>query len=188
MNDFSFRNGTLKSLNPVGQLKKMGYLNVSYASVEEPSLPFETPVLDRISFIETNISDFDFLKDATSAVDVTFANCGILSIAFMKDWTALENLDLSDNKIIDISPLEGKMNLKVLTLHKNAVESIEVLSSLKSLEALNISYNNISNIAPIMQLESLTELTAYEDLDKKIIDRGLLQTLEGKGVLVEYHK
>lgn len=188
LNDFSFRNGTLKSLNPVGNLKKMGYLNVSYSSIEEPILPFETPFLDRISFIETNVSDFEFLKGVTTAVDATFTICGVSSIAFMKDWMALDNIDLSENSITDLSPLEGKLNLKVLNLHGNTIESIEALSSLTALETLDISYNNISNIAPIMQLENLIEFTAYEDLDKKIIDRGLLETLEGKGVLVEYHK
>ncbi len=188
LNDFSFRKGTLKSLNPVGKLKNMGYLSISYAIVEEPVLVFETPFLDRISFIETNVSDFEFLKGATAAADVTFSRCGISSIAFVKDWMALEDLGLSENIIADLSPLEGKTALKNLNLHMNAVESIEALSSLTALETLNISYNKISNIEPIMQLEFLTELTAYEDLDKKIIDRGLLESLVSRGVLVEYHK
>lgn len=188
LNDFSFSNGTLTSLNPVGNLKNMGYLNVSYSSIEEPILAFETPALDRISFIETNVSDFDFLKNVTTASDVSFTSCGITSIAFMKDWMALESLNLDDNRIIDLSPLEGKTLIKYLTLHQNDIESIDALSTLKALETLNISYNNVSNIEPIMQLESLTEFTAYEDLDKKIIDRGLLETLAGRGVLVEYHK
>ncbi|HSN66558.1 MAG TPA: leucine-rich repeat domain-containing protein, partial [Fusibacter sp.] len=150
--------------------------------------PFETPALDRISFIDTNISDFDFLKGATAATDVSFTSCGITSIAFMKDWMALESINLDDNNINDLSPLEGKTQIIYLSLHKNDVESIEALSSLTALEALNISYNKISNIEPIMQLEALTEFTAYEELDKRIIDRGLLESLEGKGVLVEYHK
>lgn len=188
LNDFSFRNGTLKSLNPVSKLKYMGYLGISYASIEEPILPFETPVLDRIGFIDTNISDFDFLNGVTSAKDVSFVNSEIASIEFMRDWDALEELNLSDNLVSDVSPLEGKTNLRYLSLHKNKVESIDVFSSLTALETLNISYNNVSNIEPIMQLQYLTEFTAYEELDKKIIDRGLLETLEGKGVLVEYHE
>lgn len=188
LNDFTFRNGTLKSLNPVGKLKNLGYLNISYSTVEDPILTFETPVLDRISFIETNVSDFEFLKGVTTATNVTFSRCGISSIAFMNDWIALEDLGLSENNVTDLSPLKGKTSLKNLNLHMNAVESIDALSSLTALETLNISYNNILNIDPIMQLEFLTELTAYEDLDKKIIDRGLLESLVSRGVLVEYHK
>ncbi len=188
LNDFSFRNGTLKSLNPVGKLKNIGYLNISYSNIEEPILPFETPALDRINFIDTNISDFEFLKGATAAADISFMSCGITSIAFMKDWMALETISLDDNNVNDLLPLEGKTQIKYLSIHKNVVESIDALSSLTALESLNISYNKISNIAPIMHLESLTEFTAYEDLDKRIIDRGLLEELEAKGVLVEYHK
>lgn len=188
LNDFSFRNGTLKSLNPVSKLKNMGYMTISYASIEEPITAFETPLLDRIGFIETNISAYDFLKGVTAARDVSFVRSEIASIEFMRDWDALEEVNLSDNLVSDVSPLEGKTNLRYLSLHKNKVESIDVFSSLTALETLNISYNNVSNIEPIMQLQYLTEFTAYEELDKKIIDRGLLGTLEGKGVLVEYHK
>lgn len=188
LNDFSFSNGTLKSLNPVSKLKNMGYMNISYASIEEPITTFETPLLDRIGFIETNISAYDFLKGVTAARDVSFVRSEIASIEFMRDWDALEELNLSDNLVSDVSPLEGKTNLRYLSLHQNKVESIDVFSSLTALETLNISYNNVSNIEPIMQLQNLTEFTAYEELDKRIIDRGLLETLEGKGVLVEYHE
>jgi len=144
LNDFTYRNGTLKSLDPIGKLKNMGYINISYSKVEAVMQPFETPTLSRISFIETSISDFDFLKNVTTFTNVTISRCGISSIAFMKDWLALETL--------------------------------------------NISYNKISNIEPIMQLKFLKELTVYEDLDNKIIDRGLLETLVGRGVLVDYNK
>lgn len=188
LNDFSFRNGTLKSLNPVSKLKNMGYMAISYASIEEPISPFETPSLDRIAFIDTNVSNLDFLKGVTSAKDVSFVRSGIESIEFMRDWSALEELNMEDNLISDVSPLEGKINLTYLSLHKNKVVNIDVFKTLTALETLNISYNQVSNIEPIMQLQNLTEFTAYEELDKKIIDRGLLETLEGKGVLVEYHE
>jgi len=122
----------------------MGYINISYSKVEAVMQPFETPTLSRISFIETSISDFNFLKNVTTCTNVTISRCGISSIAFMKDWLALETL--------------------------------------------NISYNKISDIEPIMQLKFLKELTVYEDLDNKIIDRGLLETLVGRGVLVDYNK
>ena len=57
-----------------------------------------------------------------------------------------------------------------------------------ALERLNISYNHVTNLEPIMTLPALRELTAYEELDKKIIDRGQIETLITRGVVVDYHK
>ena len=76
--------------------------------------------------------------------------------------------------------MEGKVNLTDLTLHMNKVEDISALETVTSLERLNISYNEVSNIDPIMQLDSLEELTAYEDLDKKIKSKleGLNENIE----------
>lgn len=188
LGDFSYRYGALKALDPIAELKNITYLNISYSTVEDKPKNFHMPLLSRISFIETNLSDLDFLSELTEVTSANFTRSGVVSTAFLENWTKLEELNLSENEIEDISPLEGKVNLTDLTLHMNKVEDISALETVTSLERLNISYNEVSNIDPIMQLDSLEELTAYEDLDKKIIDRGLLQALEDKGVLVEFHE
>lgn len=187
LNDFSFRYGNLKSLDAVAELKNITYLTISYSTLEQMPPVFDTPLLSRINFIETNVSDMTFLSNVP-VESASLVRSGITSIDFLNGWDMLVDINLSDNAITDVTPLEGKIKLVDLNLHKNMVEDISVFESLTSLELLNISYNKISNISPIMQLKNLKELIAYEELDKKIIDRGMLNALIDKGVLVEYHK
>ena len=145
------------------------------------------PKLERVNFIDTNVSDFTFLKNAPLN-DVSFTRCGMTSLEFLRDKKNLVDVNLSDNKITDLSPLKDKTKLTRINLHKNQVSDISGVSTCTALESLNISYNSVSNLTPILQLPKLQELTAYEELNKKIIDRGQIQTLLGKGVTVDYHK
>ena len=188
LGDFSYRYGELKSLDPINDLQNITYMTISYSTVDEAPAEFNTEMLSRINFTETNVSDFSFLSKLTEVTSATFIRNGITSIDFLKDWESLENLDLSTNAVKDVTPLKDKVHLTDLTLHQNQVEDISVFETLSSLVYLNISYNNISNIAPIMQLPHLEELRAYEELDKKIIDRGMLEALIAKGLTVDYHK
>jgi len=188
LGDFSYRYGELKSLDPIKDLQNITYMTISYGTVDEAPATFNTKMLSRINFTETNVSDYSFLSQLTEVTSATFIRNGISSIEFLKGWDKIETLDLSTNEIKDVTPLEGKINLTDLTLHQNQIEDISVFETLSSLVYLNISYNNISNIAPIMQLPNLEELRAYEELDKKIIDRGLLEALIAKGLTVDYHK
>lgn len=188
LNDFSYSYGTVTSLAPLAKLKTITYLAFSYAKVEQaPTTAFDVPKLERVSFIDTNVSDFTFLKNAPLS-DVSFTRCSVTSLEFLRDKKNLVDANLSDNKITDLSPLKDKTKLTRINLQKNQVSDISALSTCTALESLNISYNNVSNLTPILQLPKLQELTAYEELNKKIIDRGQIQTLLGKGVSVDYHK
>ncbi len=187
LSDFSYRYGQLVSLDPVSGMQQLTYMNISYSTVDQAPKQFNTPLLARISFIETNVSDFAFLENATAMTSVNFTRCGATSIEFLANANSLEEVNLSDNQIVDISPLAGKTAMVSLTLHQNEVTDISALSSCTSLEMLNISYNHVTNLKPIMDLPNLMQLRAYEELDQKIIDRNQIQTLIDSGVQVDFH-
>jgi hypothetical protein len=188
LRDFSYRYGTLKSLNPIRNCTKLFYLSISYAVITESTQSFNTPSLERVSFIDTNVSDYEFLKDTISIKDLCVDACGVTSLSFVSKMKDLEELEADNNRIIDISPLKNKNILKMLNLHQNEVVDLNELSTCKQLEEINISYNHITNLNPLSTLSKLIIITAYEDLDKKIIDRGQIQEFINKGVEVKYHK
>ena len=100
----------------------------------------------------------------------------------------LETVNFSSNTISDITPLKDKKILNTITLHQNDVVDISVLATCPKLFSLNISYNHVLDITALYGLEELYDLTAYEDLDKKIIPRSQIAFLEGEGVYVSYHE
>jgi len=187
LSDFSYRYGELESLSPIANCRELSYLNVSYSTVAQSPVDFNTPVLERVGFTDTAIPDFSFLQNVTSMTNVTFSQCEITSIAFLENSAGLEEVNLSDNSIADLNPLSGKIELTSLRFDKNEVTDLDPLSSCIKLNYINISYNHVTNLAPIMQLADLQEVRAYEELDQRIIDRAQIQALIDRGITVDYH-
>lgn len=187
LGNFSYRYGQLESLAPIANCGYITYLTISYSTVDELPNTLDMPDLRTVNFIETNVSDFSFLAGLTQITDLTLTRCGVSAIEFLSDFDDLVELNLSDNQIADIAALRDKRQLTSLNLHKNEVVNIDVLGTCTALQAINISYNHVANIEKIMDLPALQELTAYEELDQRLIDRNQLQELIDKGVSVDYH-
>lgn|GEM_PF-1511178 len=188
LENFSFRNGTLKSLNPVSDCSDLYYLNMSYSKLEEAVELFNTPLLETVSFIDTNVSDFSFLKSSNIIGSLNLIRCDIENIDFLENMNELESLGLSENRISDVSVINNKTELIDLDLGKNQIVDLESLSTCNKLVSINISYNNVTSIAPLFDLDNLIEVIVYEDLDQKIIDRAEIQRMLDKGVGVLYHE
>ncbi|MDD3048410.1 MAG: leucine-rich repeat domain-containing protein [Bacilli bacterium] len=189
LHDFSYRYGdSLESLNPISNIQTLEYLSISYSKIDNKPSSFNTPSLERVSFIETNIKDYDFLKNSTLMTDLYLVRNDITSIELLTNMNDLKSLDLNDNKITDLSSLKNKKKLTYITLHQNEIKDISVLATCDNLEEINISYNHVTNIEPLYKLEKLTQITAYEELDAKIISRSQIETLIASGVNVDYHK
>jgi internalin A len=187
--DLSYRYGEgLESLEPIAYSKTIESLNISYSTVENTAKTFNTPALTRISFIDTNISNCDFLKKSTNIKELTINNSNLESLEFMTDFKDLESLYLDYNNISDITPVENKKKLKNIKINNNEVSDISVLQSCINLETINISYNHVRNIEYLIGLEKLYELTAWEDLDQKIIPRSQIKALIESGISVLYHE
>lgn len=184
----SEHNGKIKSIAPLANLQLLEYMNISYLKIEEAPPEFNTPVLDRVSFIDTDISDYSFLKNMTQITQLTAEDCGVTSIEFLRNMNNLERAGLEYNSISDLSPLEGKTKLKSLNLQNNQVTDISALAGCTSLENFIISYNHIKTLAPLYDLENLTEVRAYEDIGKKLIDQASINNLINAGVTVYYHE
>ena len=180
--------GSIKSLAPLSKLPLMEYISVSYSAVEEAPPVFETPVMDRASFIGLNLSDFSFLAGCTGMTQLTVDDCGITSIEFVRDMPELESFNANRNSIKDIAPIEGKTKLASIDLQDNQITDISALATCTSLESVVISYNYITTLSPLHGLANLTEVRAYEEIGKKKIDQGSIDTLVAAGVEVYYHE
>lgn len=184
----SEHNGKIKSIAPIASLQSLEYLSISYSQVEEGPPEFDTPLLDRVSFIDTNVSDFAFLKNVTSITQFTATDCGATSIDFLSNMNELESVNVEYNSISDLSALSGKTKLASLNLQDNQVNDISVLAGCTSLDYLVISYNNITTLSPLYDLENLSEVRAYEEIGKKKIDQASIDNLINAGVSVMYHE
>jgi internalin A len=183
---FCFSNGTLKSLNPISQSKKLYFLDISYAEVEDQIEIFDIPVLENVGFIDVNVSDYSFLMNSNEITNLIISGCNIENIDFIVNMDKLKVLILDYNRISDIKSLEGKQFLEWLNLHVNEITEIEALSTCESLVNLNLSYNNLTNIESLFNLENLEELLIYEELDYRLISRESIKKMQDKGVDVSY--
>jgi len=161
LHDFSIRYGkSIKSLDPISYIKTLVYLNVSNTDVDNKPSTFNTPSLERVNFITTNIKDYGFLKTVNKMTNLDITDNDVTSISFVANMNDLITLDLNYNKVSDISSLKNKKKLVEVYMHQNQVKDISVLATCVKLEKVNISYNHVSNIKPPLGLKNLIELTA----------------------------
>jgi len=189
LNNFSFRNGgELKSLDPISSLENLEYLGMSYSTLEIMPSEFNAPGLERISFADTNISSYDFLKKSTNMTDIYISSSEVKSLEFITNMNKLEGLSVEYNAVSDITPVKNKNKLTAINLHMNKVTDVSALATCDNLAFINISYNKINNIEYLYNLENLSMLTAYESIGEDIIPKTQIYTLEGSGVDVLYHR
>lgn len=133
IDDLDFTNETLKSIEPIANLRALQKLVLSGTQVES---------------IEP-ISDFNALRELNLS-GTQVADLG--PIAHLK---ALESLNLWYTPVTDLRPLAGLHSLRKLNIGGTAVSDLSHLSELWALESLNLWQTNIEDISPLASLRQL---------------------------------
>ena len=107
----------------------------------------------------------------------------ITDLAGLEYCVNLTDLNLSGNSIARIDRIAKLFRLKSLFLSENEIELIGAVNGLHELEELDISFNNIEDISPLLGIESLLYVNA---MGNPLTDRGTIETLTAKGVIVVY--
>jgi len=189
LENFSYRGGKLKSLKPILNNEEVYYLGVSYSEVEETNIEkINMPNLEKVSFIDTNLQDFSFLKEAIRIKGISISESELKSIDFLQDMKDLEECYLPNNEISDIASLENKENLTTLNLQSNMVTDISPLASCENLYDLTLSYNLFEDISPLFELNNLAHVSLYEEIATPLINKKEIERLIETGVYVEYHE
>ncbi len=188
LDSVSIGHSMVPELGSLGDLPNLTYLNISYSEVTEP-LVFQYPKsLTRVSFIDTQLQDLDFMKGMVNLESLTLSRVGISDITPLQSMAKLQTLRMDDNAIVDLEPLRGKPDLVSLNLQGNEVMDIGPLADLTALEELVLSYNPVTNLQPLENLNGLKELVIYKDHDVKHLILDQVRLLEQKGIQVQYHE
>lgn len=184
----SYMNGKLKSLSPIKDCKKLNYLSVSYSEIESPVEVFNTPELESVSFIDVPGVGGDFLINSSSIVNLTIMYGNVTNLDFLSGLNELESISIANSGLVSIEALRDMQSLKNVYIQQNNVFDITALSTCRNLEDINLSYNVVEDISPLLELENLIMLTIYEEIDKRLVDREIIDILMDRGVLVQYHE
>ncbi|MTI95763.1 MAG: leucine-rich repeat domain-containing protein [Firmicutes bacterium] len=185
----SINKNDIESLEPISNINSLTYITISYSEIEQQPVHLgELPSLIRLSIIDSNISEIDFLENFTALEELTLSSNYIENIDALSDLHNLRQVNLARNNISSIEALENKKSLEVLDLQSNNVSDISVLASAERLYNLTLSYNPVYNLKPLENLANLQELRIYLDHDVKHLIFDHVAILEGKGIEIAYHR
>jgi internalin A len=151
-----------------------------------------TNLWQRLILSHNQISDISPLAGLTNLQWLDLDNNQISDVSPLASLTNLQELYLEYNQISDISPLAGLTNLPNLDLSNNQISDVGPLGGLTNLEELYLSSNQISDISPLVANVGLgsddlvTLYFNYLDLTPGSNDMNDIQTLQGRGVYVNY--
>lgn len=124
LESFSSNGINFTSTKSMEKLKKLKYLRVKCASIEETGVLAELPDLKLLELIANRLKKVEAPENESKLV----------------------NLRLDDNFLTDIGFLESLNKIEVLDLSRNALSGKLVFSSHESLIYLNLAYNNLSHV------------------------------------------
>jgi internalin A len=119
--------------------------------------------LQRISAVNSLITNLSGLEWATSLVELDLSGNGITDLTPLQNLPRLAHLNLENNNITDISSLARLTNLSSLILSGNPIKDCSPLSGLTRLTRLSLHDAGLTNIAFLQQLNQLTDLTLYNN-------------------------
>jgi internalin A len=114
--------------------------------------------LQTLRLIQSNITDYSFLKDLTSLEYLDLSLTELSDYSFLTKSKGLTSLDLRGNNLSDVSFLSELKGLTSLVLTGNNLSDVSFLSELKGLTSLDLSDNNLSDVSFLTELKGLTSL------------------------------
>jgi hypothetical protein len=117
----------------------------------------------------------------------------IKDITPLQNLVALQRLYFGGNQVSDLTPLKNLSNLRELWFGSNQVSDLSPLQNLTNLKWLWFQSNQVTDIAPIVANEGLGDGDFIEmrynslDLSPGSLNMDDIQTLIGRGAIVEYH-
>lgn len=145
-------------INPVSNLRKLKYLDISETSVFslEPAR-----VLADLQYLDasgTIVNDIQSLRYCQNLTHLNLASTHIDDIAVLRNFPKLTYLNLSSTYVLDFSTLQSLRNLVELNLSNVSIENNLPFNGLSNLKTLNISNTHISEWLSI-------NLTAINNID-----------------------
>ncbi len=136
--------------------------------------------LDKLSFVNMNITDISFLSNPNfenSLIRLDLSNNQISDMSILKDLNLneMEVMMLSSNQIADITNISHLKNISLISLDSNNISDISPLLDLPKLDDVFLGNNNISDfrIGEQLKNQGISVYSLYDQNNPKLEDKEL---------------
>ena len=209
------RGSGIADLAPLLSLDELQWLDLSDNEYVDFGVLSRLSQLTELWLAGNEIVDISALKGLTNLRTLYLSDNNIVDIAALSELTNLWLLGLEDNRIVDISELSGLANLEMLILgnndisdinalatlpnlrqlylNQNRLDDISVLEGLIDLKTVDLSMNHIADIQMLVDNPGITSMDWVDlrhndlDLSRRSPDKLNIESLEGRGVYVDFY-
>jgi Leucine-rich repeat (LRR) protein len=151
-------NPGIRSLEPLAQLTRLRYLNLSSTAINDLTPIRNLTALTDLSVSATQITDLQAIRYAAEMRHLDISHTAIHNADPLQKMIALQWLDASDSQVADLAPLAGLVDLRFLSLRRAPAFALPAIAALNKLEHLNIASTGVTDIAAIAGMQRLVSL------------------------------
>lgn len=190
LNAFGDLNGEIESLEGIGRLTSLTYLNIDRNAIQDLKELRKLTKLETLYCNDNYVADLSPLSKLTSLRLLSLNNQSesydqysrgrkATDLTPLKELTGLTTLHLNQGTFKSIAPLAGLVNLNELDISGDKIADITPLAGMANLTWLNVSQNALSSIDAVRGMPHLRELYAVEQNSRsssRISDISALET------------
>lgn len=148
----------IRTLEPLAQLTRLRYLNLSATTVSDLTSIRNLTELTDLSIAGTPVKDLSALRYAASMKKLNASNTAVSSTEPLQKMPVLEWLELSNSQVSDLTPLGALHELQYLSLAGAPVAEVAPVGKLSKLTTLNISRTSVTELAALTGVHQLATL------------------------------
>ena len=164
LNDGTVKNGGIRSLNDLTQLKHLQIVHIDLQDIVDLSPLAQLDSLETIDLNLNPIEDVSPLSTLLSLKDLSVFGSRVSDFSALSPCSLLRNIDAGKTRVISLQAFSGITSLEQLNLRVTSLTSLDGIESLTGLDRISLGAVRSHDLKPLNTLPLLENVILSEDL------------------------
>jgi Leucine-rich repeat (LRR) protein len=151
-------NPGIRTLEPLAQLTKLKYLNLSSTAISDLTPIRNLTLLTDLSISGTQISDLHPIRYAAEMRRLNMSHTPVRTTDPLQKMVGLQWLEASNTQVTDLVPLASLSDLRFLSLRRTPAFELTPIATLNKMEHLDVSSTGVTDLTALAGMQQLVSL------------------------------